>query len=154
MSEAQKRRNDWAVWTAGTVALVAVYVGAYALVVKQLRLSLEPGGGGVGWLIPNTRAASEYESLRVYPAYSGNERFDPWLRRFFEPVHQLDRRLRPNIWRWDSPPPDDRALSYAYGMGSAEDADGTQDVGSADQIERALAPPETFDAAPGFAEPK
>ena len=66
-------RNCWAL----VVALLWLYVGAYFATVTAVDVA-DSGP-------PNVWA--------IYPSFVGLD-----LRSFFEPIHQIDRRLRPQVW--------------------------------------------------------
>lgn len=80
------------------ILTMILYVGAYFALIEPLEAS---NGLMIPW-------------YRVYG--DAGYRSDRICERFFEPIHRLDRRLRPGVWQgeWGSPlndrPPDDAHL--------------------------------------------
>jgi len=93
-------RGWWALVgvVAGSVAfLLAGYVGAYYSLVKWERWTIDVTSPENEWEEPlqrgEARAGYPYWTRRVLPVSP---------ERFFWPIHQIDRSLRPQFW---APPP-------------------------------------------------
>ena len=71
-------RGWWALAGVGALTLLlALYVGAYYTLAEQ------------SWT----------ETGETFPLYIVNEPIRPTLGWMFEPIHQIDRRLRPELWK-------------------------------------------------------
>jgi len=70
----------------GTLAALLAYVGTYLTTVDPMPVELEVGGGGSGSGVPYVMDAYR---LPIDPGMASS---------FFSPIHEIDRRVRPQIW--------------------------------------------------------
>ena len=81
----REKRSGWALAGAGLISLLALlglYLGAY-----------------YGSLAGVTHISEEIRPGTVWPRRMPEYRFVPWVSAIvFYPVHQMDRRLRPEVW--------------------------------------------------------
>lgn len=107
MDGPRKWRSEWPIWAAIVIVLALAYVGGYVFTVRQRQVVMANFGGILpGVLEPNVPDLSHYKCVRVYPRYSEDDHTHLWLQRMFFPIHQIDRRLHPNVWRMDAIPPE------------------------------------------------
>lgn len=86
MSRATDRTARW-LYPTIIVSVLAAYAVAYGSLVKQVRAGIT--FGSLAW-----------------PKYSNVRQLNHWARVFFTPVHEIDRRVRYDFWRyktWDTP---------------------------------------------------
>jgi hypothetical protein len=77
-------RGWWALAGMGTgsvLLLLVGYVGAYVALVEPVVM---PSFG------TSLMRSPPFPPIPTYPS--------AWMRRFFDPAHQIDRRLRPHVW--------------------------------------------------------
>lgn len=87
MTMPRNPHNFWLLTAITFVLLPIAYVGTYLAVTK--RVSFDEIGG------------RRWRTTLYSPAYSRNAECDFWLGRLFEPIHQIDRKIRHDFWQLD-----------------------------------------------------
>lgn len=85
--------NDWPIWFALLLAVIVVYVGAYAVIAtprSRIAMTVAQGGGECGIVVDLP--------AECWVVYSANQRFDSILEVFFAPANYADRKLIFSRW--------------------------------------------------------